>query len=50
MTLFGTDDNMRKVLEKSMEQWELLLTSNGENGYYEEVDISSKKSFTTVTA
>ena len=28
MELFGIVDNVRNVLEKSMEQWKFLLTSN----------------------
>ena len=31
MELFGIADNMRNFLEKSMEQWKLSLTSNGED-------------------
>ena len=31
MELFGITDNMRNILEKSTEQWTLLLTSNGED-------------------
>ena len=31
MELFGITDNLRNVLEKSMEQWQLSLTSNGED-------------------
>ena len=29
--LFGIAENVRKFLEKSMEQWKLSLTSNGED-------------------
>ena len=31
LKLFGIADNMRNFLEKSMEQWNLSLTSNGEH-------------------
>ena len=31
MKLFGIADNVRKLLEKSMKQWKLSLTSNGED-------------------
>ena len=31
MKLFGIADNVRNFLETSMEQWELSLTSNGED-------------------
>ena len=37
MKLFGTADNMRIFLEKSMEQWKLSVTSNGED--LREVDV-----------
>ena len=37
MDLFGTVENVRNFLEKSMEQWQLLLTSNGED--LGEVDV-----------
>ena len=37
MKLFGITDNVRNFLEKSMEQWKLSLTSNGED--LEEVDV-----------
>ena len=31
MELFGIADNVRNVLKKSLEQWKLSLTSNGED-------------------
>ena len=31
MKVFGTVDNMRNFLEKSMEQWKLSLAFNGED-------------------
>ena len=31
MELFGIADNVKNVLEKIMGQWELSLTSNGED-------------------
>ena len=31
MKLFGIEDNVRNFLERSMEQWKLSLTSNGED-------------------
>ena len=37
MELFGIADNVRNFLEKSMEQWQLTLTSNGED--LGEVDV-----------
>ena len=37
MELFGITDNVRTFLEKSMEQWKLLVTSKGE--YLGEVDV-----------
>ena len=37
MELFGIAENVRNFLEKSMEQWKLSLTSNGED--LEEVDV-----------
>ena len=37
MKLFGIADNMRNFLEKSIEQWKLSLTFNGED--LEEVDV-----------
>ena len=37
MELFGIADNVRNFLEKSMEQWKLLMTSNGED--LEELDV-----------
>ena len=37
MELFGIADNVKNFLEKSMEQWKLSLTSNGENLW--EVDV-----------
>ena len=37
MEFFGIADNVRNVLEKSMEQWKLSLTSNGED--LGEVDV-----------
>ena len=37
MELFGIADNVRNFLEKSMEQWKLLLTPNGED--LGEVDV-----------
>ena len=53
MKLFGIANNVRNFLEKSMEQWKLSLTSNGEdlmilssNG--EERDILRRQPFTNV--
>ena len=51
MKLSGIADNVRNFLEKSMEQWKLSLTSNGED--IGEVDVKrgifqEKKSFTPV--
>ena len=37
MELFGIEDNVRNFLEKSIEQWKLSLTSNGED--LGEVDV-----------
>ena len=37
MELFGIADNVRNVLKKSLEQWKLSLTTNGEN--LGEVDV-----------
>ena len=31
MEMFGTAENLRTVLQKSMQQWRLLLTTNGED-------------------
>ena len=31
MELFGIAENVKNLLEKSMEQWKLLLTSNSED-------------------
>ena len=31
MEMFGIAENARNLLEKSMEQWKLSLTSNGED-------------------
>lgn len=44
MELFGIVDNVRKFLEKSIEQWKLFLTSNGEDLG----DISRRQFFSTV--
>ena len=52
MKLFGIADNVRNFLEKSMEQWKLSLTSNGEDlgelDLERKTDISERRSFTTL--
>ena len=48
MKMFGMAENMRNLFEKNMKQWQLALTSNGEElggggGCGEDLDLSRRK-------